>query len=91
MPHSIINCDKGLLYNLDELLKNYPDKVIAQDIKKSLFITFKLNEDKIRSEAKLVEDIVQRHNSTDEINSMFRGEGVSLISEISKLAKVSTA
>lgn len=78
---------QGLVYNMDELLKSYPDKVIAADIKSAMFETFDLDDKKIRADAKLVKRFIQG-KSVDDITAEFHGEGVSLISEIAKVAKV---
>uniref|UniRef100_A0A7S2KDI5 Uncharacterized protein n=1 Tax=Leptocylindrus danicus TaxID=163516 RepID=A0A7S2KDI5_9STRA len=76
----------GLVYNMDELLKNYPEKAIAADIKSSMFETFFLDEAKVRADAKLVKSFL-KGKSGDDITAEFHGEGISLISEIAKAAK----
>ena len=72
---------------MDELLKNYPEKAIAADIKSSMFETFFLDEAKVRADAKLVKSFL-KGKSVDDITAEFHGEGISLISEIAKAAKV---
>ena len=69
-------------------MKNYPDSDIAQKIKHSVFVAFDISESKIRSEAKLIEDAVEKHKSLEEITRMFDVKEASLISEIVKTAKV---
>jgi hypothetical protein len=76
----------GLLATLDLLLKNYPDKVIAADIRAALFGSMGLNAEDLEKEAKTITDWAQG-KSQEDVAIALSGEGDSPVAKIAKAAK----
>jgi len=76
----------GILTSLELLLKNYPEKEIAEKIVTSLFTSMGMKEEEIRAEAKELTDWAQGKTSAD-IESALNGEGNSPLATLSKSIK----
>lgn len=76
----------GLLETLDLILKNYPDKPIAADIKAALFGSMGLSEKDLEKEAKTITDWAQG-KSQEDVAIALSGEGDSPVAKIAKAAK----
>lgn len=76
----------GLLSALELLLKNYPEKNIAADIKRCLVKSCDMDEAQLDNEANEIKSWVQGKNK-DDISAALRGEGDGPIAQIAKSAK----
>ena len=72
----------GLLTSLDLLLKNYPEKDVATKIVSSLFKSVGLDEEEIRSEAKMLEDWAQGKTREDIEAALSGSDSSSLLGKI---------
>lgn len=76
----------GLLSALDLLLKNYPEKDIAADVRKCLITSVAMDQEELTKEAQSIKDWVQG-KTKDDISAAMRGEGDGPIAQIATAAK----
>jgi hypothetical protein len=76
----------GILTAMDLLLKNYPEQDVGEKIVSALFNSVGMDEAEIKAEAKKVTDWVEGKTRED-VEAALRGEGDSLIAEVSKTIK----
>lgn len=77
----------GLIASLDLLLKNYPERDIAEKITSSLFKAVEIDEAEARAEAKALLEWAEGKTLKD-IEAAMDGEGDSAVAEIARKAKV---
>jgi len=77
----------GLLNTMDFLLKNYPERDIAERIVSALIQSIGMDEAEIRAEAKLVMDYIEGKTVEDISNDITSAEGSSPIAAFSAEAK----
>lgn len=76
----------GLVVSLNVLLKNYPERDVADKIEESLFKAVDLDEAEIRAEAQTILDAV-KDMSREDVEAALSGEGSSPIAAIANAAK----
>jgi Thylakoid formation protein len=76
----------GILTSLELLLKNYPEKEVADKLKSALFQALGMNEAEILSEAKMLSDWA-KGKTMAEVEAALTGEGTGPIAEVAKKIK----
>lgn len=76
----------GILTSLELLLKNYPEREVADRIVSALFKSMGMNEAEVRADAKKISDWAQGKSKAD-IEAALMGEGDSPVAQIAKAAK----
>ena len=77
----------GILSALELLLKNYPEKDVADKIVTSLFSSVGMNEDDVRAEAAKITSWISSGQTKDSIEAALSGEGSGPLASIAEKIK----
>lgn len=76
----------GICCMLDMILRNYPERDVAEKIASALFKSMNLQEDTVRQEAKQLEDWA-RDKTRDDIETALQGKGDSIVAQVARKQK----